>query len=451
MTRLTDSSSHSEMVAPNNQEAEEAVLGAMLLNEKAIADVILLVSSEDFYRPANKAIFDAILAVYDRGDGTGVDPLTVSDELEGTTVLESVGGPSYLISLQTSAPVISHAPRYASIVRQHCIRRKMIATGNDLIAKGHQPSAEAASALADIGNSINDMSLAMAGERKYTTVEYASQGMDDLVEKWGGRSQKGTNTGFIALDKIIDGLHQGRFYVLGARPAQGKSVLAVNIATDFAINQGKTVLFFSMEMGEKEVAMRTMFSRSLISKNSMEAGWLTHSDWELIARTERELRNSNLILDSTPGISIQSIEARCRQIAASTGSLDLVVIDYLQLMGSSGRHGNRQEEIAALSRRLKALSMSLDVPVLALSQLSRKLEERSDPRPKVSDLRESGAIEQDADCVMLIHRDWDNENQSDNDGFTEIIVGKNRQGPLGVAQLAFIPEMSTFGNVTTAA
>lgn len=421
----------------------------MLLNEKAIADVILLVSSEDFYRPAHKAIFDAIIEVYDRGQGRNVDPLTVNDALEGSSVLDAVGGPGYLVTLQSQAPVISHVERYATIVREHAIRRKMIATGQELAARGREPSAKANEALAEIGSTINEMTLAMTGERRYTTAEHASQGIDDLVEKWGGGSHNGTLTGFKQLDKLIDGLHRGRFYIVGGRPGEGKSVLAANIATEFALSRGKTVLFFSLEMGEKEVAMRMMYSRARIPKGDMESGWITHNDWIRVAQVQKELRESNLIIDASPSITVQGIEARCRQVKASLGSLDLVVVDYLQLMGSVGKHESRQIEVSGVSRRLKGLSRTMDVPVLTLSQFSRDLEKRVDKRPQLSDLRESGSLEQDADCVMLIYRDWDDNTSSENEGFTEIIVGKNRQGPRGSAELAFIPEMSMFANPST--
>jgi replicative DNA helicase len=461
MTRSTDSSgppdegrtpppTEGAFVAPHSQEAEEAVLGTMLLSEKAIADCVLLVSPEDFYRPANKAIYEAILTVYDRGQGGEVDPLTVNDALEGSSALDGVGGAGYLVSLQSKAPVIGHATRYAAIVREHAVRRRMIAAGHELIQGGREASNVAADALAEVGNTVNELTLSMTGERRYTTSEYVAHNLDDLVDKWGGHSQKGTLTNFKQIDDLTDGLHRGRFYILGARPGQGKSVMAVNIATEFALNRGKTVLLFSLEMSEKEIAYRSMLSRCLLHKGDLENGWLSHSDWLGIRDAEGDYRDSNLIIDATPAITIQAVEARCRQEKARTGNLDLIIIDYLGLMGTTGSSENRQLEVQSLSKRLKALSRTMDVPLLALSQLSRKVEDRNPPRPQLSDLRESGSLEQDADCVLFIYRESEYVPNSEWEGFAEVIVAKNRQGPQGVARLAWLPEMSMFGNVSTA-
>lgn len=448
--REDPSDSREQQPPPYNQEAEEAVLGCMLLDEKAIADCVLLVSAEDFYRPANKAIFEAILDVYDRGHGGGVDPLTVSDAMEGSQHLKGAGGPGYLVSIQNKAPVISHAARYAAIVREHSVRRRMIETGKELALGGREPSSSAASTLAEASDTINDLSLAMTGERRFSTSEHVSQSIDDLVEKWGGSSQQGTLTKLRRLDKFTDGLHRGRFYIVGARPGQGKSVLAVNIATEFALNQGKTVLLFSLEMSEKEVAHRALLGRARLHSSDMEKGWLDHSDWLRIRDAERDIRESNLIIDATAAITLQAIEARARQEAAHTGRLDLIIIDYLQLMGMSGNGmDGRQFQIQELSGRLKAMARQMDTPVLALSQLSRKVEDRNPPRPQLADLRESGSLEQDADCVLLLYRESEYVPDSESDGFTEVIVAKNRQGPLGSAELAWIPEMYKFGNVST--
>lgn len=461
MTRSTDSSgppddereapSHSG-AAPHNIEAEEALLGAMLLSEEAIANVLSLVTADELYRPAHKAIFEAILAVYDRGQGEQVDPLTVNDAMEGDQALASVGGPAYLVSLLSKAPVIGHAPRYAAIVREHAVRRQMIATGQELIASGRQPSTEAELALTEVGSVINDMTLSMRGEQTYTTSEYSSQALDDLVEAWSGGNKKGAKTGFKQLDDLTNGLHRGRLYILGARPGMGKSVLGVNIATEFAVRQHKTVLFFSLEMDAKEIAQRSLYGCAMQHSKDMENAWMSHSDWIRVAEAQADFRKSNLVIDDTASIDIQMIEARCRQEAARTGGLDLVVIDYLQLMGGgSAKFENRQVEVAALSKRLKGLARNLDVPVLALSQLTRKLEDRLDKRPQLSDLRESGSLEQDADCVIFLYRDSEYVEDSEDEGFAEAIVAKNRQGPQGVARLAWIPEMSMFGNVSTAA
>jgi replicative DNA helicase len=232
----------------------------------------------------------------------------------------------------------------------------------------------------------------------------------------------------------------------------GKSVLAVDIANEVAINQGKTVLFFSLEMDAKEITQRVMHCRAMQHNTDMKAGWISHTDWVRIGEAQADFRKSNLIIDETPAIDIQRVEARCRQEAARTGQLDLVIIDYLGLMGTtSAKFENRQTEVAALSKRLKELSRSLNVPVLALSQLSRKLDDRAEKRPMPSDLRESGSLEQDADCIIFIYRDEVYNPDSEDAGFAEIIVAKNRQGSTGVVELAWVPELSMFANVTTAA
>lgn len=461
MTRSTDSSGppddtrveperENRPVAPHNNEAEQAVLGAMLLNEEAIADCIPLVSPDDFYRPVHKAIYEAIIRVYDRGQGSQVDPLTVSDAMEGDQNLSGVGGPGYLVTLQTSAPVISHSSRYAAIVREHAVRRRMIAAGQELIAGGKENSVAAAEQLSEVGNRIHDLTLSMTAEKRYTTSEYASHSMDDMVDKWTGNSDRGTKTGLKQLDDLIGGLERGRFYVVGARPGQGKSVLAVNFANEFAINQGKTVLLFSLEMSEKEVARRSLLSRGLLHGKDLEKGILSHADWLSIRDAERDLRESNLIIDATAAITIQAVEARCRQEKARTGQLDLVIIDYLQLMGMSGSSADsRQLQVQEVSGRLKALSRQLDCPVVALSQLARKVEDRNPPRPLQSDLRESGSLEQDADCVILLYRESKYVENSEWEGFAEAIVAKNRQGEEGVAILAWVPELSMFANAAT--
>lgn len=415
----------------------------MLLSRDALVSVVGKVEADDFYRPAHKALFSAMMSLYD-DQGGNVDPVTVSDKLEGTDVIDELGGPAYLVSLQVDAPAIGHAVGYAKVVREHAVRRRMVALGQELSESGFTPSEAAIESLKDFGAEIHDLSLRAQARPERSAVEYTTEAMQDYVERWVGNGG-GTSTGFSELDKIIDGLHPGRSYILGARPAMGKTALALNIATKVAMDGDAPVLFFTIEMDGMELAKRALLAQALIGKDDMEEGRLTNGDWLRLKEVRSKLNNGMLKIDPASDLTMRAVTAKARQVKAQYGKIGLIVIDYIGIMSDDGKSESRQLEISARSRGIKLLAKDVETPILTLAQLSRSLESRLDKRPTLADLRESGSLEQDADVVMFLYRDEEyNGPDSKFAGFAEVIVAKNRHGKKGRTHLAFLDSMARF-------
>lgn len=433
-------------IPPHNLQAEESLLGAMLLSKEAIADVIAVhLATDDFYKPAHGHVFDAICTLY--GAGEACDPVTVAETLNRVGVLDVIGGPAMLISLQAGTPSIGNAGRYARIVEDHALLRRMIRVASDGadLAYGLPEDVEAAL------DQWEGQVFEVASRRQTDSTSGVRDLLDDYLDHLealisAGREITGVPTGYIELDQQLSGLQPANLIVLGARPAMGKTSLALGIAAFAAIEARTPVLVFSLEMSHRELTQRLVSAEARVDSTRLRNGRVLESDWPKISHAVGRLADAPLFIDDNPNLTIMEIRAKARRMKAREG-LGLVIIDYLQLM--TGRHNaeNRQVEIAEISRGLKILARELNVPVIALSQLSRNLESRADKRPNLADLRESGSLEQDSDIVIFCYRDEMYNRDSPDRGTAEIIVAKHRNGPVGVTSLAFLSQYSRFVNM----
>ena len=441
-------------VPPHNLEAEESLLGAMLLSSSAIADSIDLVSAEQFYRPANAHVYDAIAALYASGDP--VDPVTVAVELERAGVSEAVGGLEGLHRLQMNTPASSNATKYASIVRERFMLRQLISVASEIAEIGYSQPDDAAAAVDIAENMVFQIADGQDAESMSMFGSLAEEALDLIIARnESGKGIVGTPTGFFDLDEKLSGLQPSSFVVVGARPAMGKTSFILNIASHAAIREQKPVLVFSLEMGHVEISQRILSAESRIDTRAMSNGRLKEQEWPRITQTIADLKNVPLWIDDNPNPSILDIRSRARRLKSSVGDLGLVIVDYLQLMTGRDRAESRQVEVAEISRGLKILARELRCPVVGVSQLSRALEARSDKRPLLSDLRESGSIEQDADVVLFLYRDEVYQGSSDahdarqNEGIAEVIIAKHRNGPIGTVELNFVPRYTSFRNLAS--
>ena len=429
--------------------AERAVLGAVLADNTLIANVAEIVLSEDFSSPAHTQIFKAMLALDNRQ--SKVDHLTLSEELKTSGALGTVGGPAYLMSLDQVVPVASHATEYAGIVRDQAVRRRLTAVGREIQEMAGQGTGEIQTLLDEAERRV----FTLAERRREGDLRPVSELLAstlDLLDKMKMSTSgvTGTSTGFIDLDQQLTGLHAGELIVLAARPGIGKTSLAMNVATHVAIKEQKAVGIFSLEMPADQLLMRLLASTARVDMKKLRGGRLTTSDEEKFQEVAGALYNAKLYIDDTGALSSFDLRAKARRLKQREPSLGLIVIDYLQLMHQKGKVESRQLEVSEISRSLKALAKELSVPILALSQLNRKVEERKGGKPMLSDLRESGAIEQDADVVMFIHREDDGDEGGGQDNAArgtisvELIVAKQRNGPIGSIDLVFLSEFTRF-------
>jgi replicative DNA helicase len=431
-------------VPPHNLEAEESLLGAMLLSRDAIATAIERCSSSDFYRPSYGQIFDAVTRLY--GQGEPADAVTVAEELRRAGTLEEVGGTAALLSLQSNTPAISSAGRYAQIVEEHALLRRLIGVSNEIAEMAYELPEDVAQAVDRAESMVFEVAQRRTTDTVMALQELLSQSLDRLEELYGrGESITGVPSGFTDLDEHLAGLQPSNLLVVGARPSMGKTAFALGIAANAAI-QGIPVLFFSLEMSHLEIAQRVLCAEARVDAARMRNGRLLEGDWPKISNAIGRIGNAPLHIDDNPNVSVMDIRARARRMKAREG-LGLVVVDYLQLMTGRSAAENRQVEISEISRGLKILARELEIPVMALSQLSRNLESRADKRPMLADLRESGAIEQDADVVMFIYRDEVYNAESPDRGSAEVIIAKHRNGPTGVVELAFVGNYARFANM----
>jgi len=427
-------------------DAEMAVLGGMLLSKDAIADVIASqMKGRDFYRPAHELIYQAILDVYAQGEPA--DPITVSAELTRRGELTKVGGAVYLHGLVQAVPTAANAEHYAEIVHENGVLRRLAAAGTRIT----QLAQVAEGGLDEVRNAA-EAEMLEALKVDDASTQYAPVARDvatfwdniDAAMKGTGK-QTGILTGLGDFDGLTQGLHPGQLIVIGARPATGKSTLALDIARSAAVTYGKTTAFFSLEMDRTEITQRLFSAEAEVALHHIKSGALSPSDLDRLAKRTPSIEAAPLLLDDSPNLTFMEIRSRARRIAQQQG-LDLVIVDYLQLMqtGSSRRYSNRQEEVAEISRNLKLLAKELRVPVVALAQLNRGPEQRQDKKPLVSDLRESGSIENDADIVVLLHREDVHERESPRAGEADLIVGKHRNGPTATITVAFQGHYSRF-------
>jgi len=428
---IPDGGREFDRTPPQDLVAEQCVLGGMLLSKDAIADVVEVLRSTDFYRPAHQTIYDAVIDLYGRGEPA--DPVTIAAELTRDGTLAKVGGAPYLHTLIASVPTAANAGYYAQIVRERAILRRLVEAGTRIVQLGYGAGAGMGGDVDDLVDraqqAVYDVTERRTSE-DYVRLEEVMQQAFDEIEAMGSRGSElyGVPTGFRDLDELTNGLHAGQLIVIAGRPALGKSTLGLDILRSASIKHGLTSVMFSLEMGRSEITMRLLSAEARILLAHLRTGQMTDDDWNRLARKMGEIADAPLFIDDSPNMSMMEIRAKARRLK-QRHDLRLVVVDYLQLMSSPKRVENRQQEVAEMSRSLKLLAKELEVPVIAISQLNRGAEQRSDKRPQMSDLRESGAIEQDADMVILLHREDFYEKESPRAGEADFIVAKHRNGP----------------------
>ncbi|MEY3427244.1 MAG: Replicative helicase [Pseudomonadota bacterium] len=440
-------------VPPHSIEAESSVLGGLLLDNSAWDRMGDLLTDNDFYRHEHKLIFSAISALIN--GSKPADVITVFEQLQNQGKAEGMGGLGYLNSLAQYVPSSSNIRRYAEIVRERSILRKLVTASDEIATNAFSPQGRAVEKILDEA----EQKIFNIGEEG-SRMKQGFQSMDTLVVDLMDRVQEmadnpnditGVPTGFYDLDRMTSGLQAGDLVVLAARPSMGKTAFAINIAEHVALNEGLPVAVFSMEMGAAQLAVRVVGSIGRIDQGHLRTGKLTDEEWPRLTDAIERLRTVSLHIDETPGLTPSELRANARRLARKCGKLGLIVVDYLQLMsGSSGGDGdNRATELGEISRGLKMLAKELQCPVIALSQLNRGVEQRTDKRPMMSDLRESGAIEQDADIIMFIYRDDYYNKDSKEPGVAEIIIGKQRNGPTGAVKLTFLKPLTRFESLAS--
>ncbi len=437
-----------ERTPPHDLLAEQSAIGGMLLSKDAVADVLEAVRSVDFYVPKHEIIFESILTLYSHGEPT--DVIAVTDELTKAGTLQRAGGPEYLHTLTSIVPTAANAGYYASIVAEKAVLRRLVEAGTRIVQMGYASEGE----VTDLVNNAQAEIYGVAGgveAEDYVPLVQAIEAATEEIEHASGRdgSMTGVPTGFAELDSLTNGLHPGQLILIAARPALGKSTLALDFARAAAITNDMPAIFFSLEMGRSEIAMRLLSAESNIFLQKLRKGDVRADDWTTLASTRGRIADAPLYIDDSPNMTLVEIRAKCRRLKQKAG-LKLVVIDYLQLMTSGKRVESRQQEVSEFSRALKLLAKELQVPVIALSQLNRGPEQRVDKKPALSDLRESGSLEQDADMVILLHRESAYEKESSRPGEADLIIAKHRNGPTGTVTVAFQGAFSRFADMAPA-
>ena len=448
-----------EQQPPHSDEAERAVLGGIFLNADTLPDAQEYVTADDFYKKSHRLLFQAMTDLQD--NGTAIDTVTVTDYLDNHNQLDDIGGAGYITDLVASTPIASNVVYYAKIVQQKSTLRKLISTAQSIASRSYTEQDDVEGLVEDAECQIMDVSenRNQAGFKQIKDVlNQAMAQIDQLYQN--DQTITGLPTGFRDLDKITTGLHEDEMIILAARPAGGKTACALNIAQNVGTKTDKSVAIFSLEMGAEQLVNRMLCSEGSIDANHLRTGQLNEEEWQNLIIAMGSLSKAKIYMDDTPGIRMAEIRAKCRRLAREQGDLGLIIIDYLQLIEGSGQE-NRQQEVSAVSRQLKKLAKELHVPVIALSQLSRGVEQRQDKRPVLSDIRESGSIEQDADIVAFLSRDDyyrdaegdDDDDQDsgdegdDNVGEVEVIIEKNRSGPRGTVKLLFVKSYNKFTNI----
>lgn len=433
-------------VPPHNNEAEQSVIGAIFLEPQALITAAEVLMADDFYRVAHQKIFDTMLLLSDKGQA--IDVVTVTEELSATKQLEDVGGISYLTEIANSVPTAANIYHYAKIVEEKALLRRLIRVATTIVEDGYTREDEVETLLSEAEKNMMEVSSRKnAGDFKHIK--------DVLVDTYENiellHTQKGDVTGipsgFTDLDRMTAGFQRNDLIIVAARPSVGKTAFALNVAQNVATKTDENVAIFSLEMGADQLVMRMLCAEGNIDSQVLRTGALKDEDWRKLTMAMGSLSNAGIFIDDAAGLRVNEIRSKCRRLKQEHG-LGMIIIDYLQLISGSGRAGeNRQQEVSDISRSLKALARELEVPVIALSQLSRGVEQRQDKRPMLSDLRESGSIEQDADIVSFLYRDDYYDKDSESENMIEIIIAKQRNGPTGTVTLAFAKEFNKFVNV----
>ncbi len=437
-----------DRMPPQNIDAEQAVLGAMLIKKEAIAEVSQLLRPEDFYRDAHKIIYEAMLALFNRNEPA--DIVTVTNYLDKENKLDKVGGITFVTALANIVPTAANVNFHANIVREKADLRHLINTATDIAGMAY----EATDDVADVIDKSEKMIMEVANRQNVSAftpmqeiVMETFDKINTLYESKGGLT--GISCGFKDLDALTSGLQASDLILVAARPSMGKTAFTLNIAANVAIKEKKTVAFFSLEMSKQQLVQRMLCSEGRIDSQKLKNADLSTEDWEKLVRTADKVSAAPLYIDDTAGITVMELRSKARRLKAEHG-LDLIIIDYLQLMQgrSKGGSDNRQQEISEISRSLKAVARELNVPVIALSQLSRSVESRQIKRPMLSDLRESGSLEQDADIVMFLYREDYYDPETANKNITEVIVAKHRNGPVDTVKMFFKKEFTRFNDLS---
>jgi replicative DNA helicase len=438
-----------ERTLPHNLEAERSVLGAILLHNDAFNLAAEVVDAKDFYRDAHRRIFDKMVKLVERGGA--IDLVTLKEELGRSGDLDEVGGPAYITALVDGLPRYMNVEHYARIVKEKATLRNLIFSATKILATAYEAEEEADVILDQAEHAIFEIADDKVRDG-FVSLRDLAQSSLDTIEKLHARKElvTGVPTGFTDLDELTSGLQASDLIIVAGRPSMGKTSLVLNIAQHVGTKTAKTVGMFSLEMSKEQLFLRLLTAEARIDAQRMRRGFLGERDWGRLSQAIGTLSEAKIFIDDTPSIGILEMRAKCRRLA-SEHELDLVIIDYIQLMQGRGRFENRTLELASISRSLKGLAKELRVPIVVLSQLSRAPESRADHRPQLSDLRESGALEQDADVVVFIYREdlYADKSQppADNEGVAELIIGKQRNGPTGVVKLAFIREYTRFENL----
>ncbi|MEU9428561.1 replicative DNA helicase [Streptomyces sp. NPDC048342] len=429
---------------PQDLDAEQAVLGGMLLSKDAIGEVVELMKGQDFYKPAHETIFHAIVHLY--GEGEPADPITVAAELTKRGEIGKIGGASYLHTLVQMVPTAANAEYYADIVHDRARLRRLVEAGTRITQMGYDADREVDEIVDAAGAELYN-AVGVRDEAALVRVGKRLEGhIDSLDDRQKNGVTKGVPTGFTDIDALTNGLKPGQMIVIAARPAMGKSTLAMDFARACAIKHGRPAAFFSLEMSEEELMNRLLSAEARVGLHHLTSGTTTSEDWQRIARVAPRISEAPLYMDVSPNTTVMEIKAKCRRLQQRDG-LDLVVIDYLQLMSTGRKTESRQVEVSDMARQVKLMAKELKVPVVVLSQLNRGPEQRQDKKPVMSDLRESGAIEQDADVVILLHREDAYEKESPRAGEADLIFAKNRNGPTATITAAAILHYSMFADM----
>jgi replicative DNA helicase len=432
---------------PHSVEAEQSVLGGLMLDSAAWDQVADRVIAEDFYRNDHRLIFEAVAGLIERSQPC--DAVTLSGHLESQGVLDQVGGLAYLGSLARDTPTAANIRAYADIVRERSVLRQLITAGNEIVTSALEPEGREAREIVDDAERVV-FEIAERGSRGKVGFRLVKSILPDVVNRidemyHSDGKLTGISTGFTKLDEMTSGLNAGDLIIVAGRPSMGKTTLAVNIAENAALGSGKSAAIFSMEMSAESLTLRMISSLGRINQSHLRSGRLSEDDWPRIDSAMTQLGTAKIFVDETPALSPTEVRARARRLKRERG-LDLIVVDYLQLMQVAGTKENRATEISEISRSLKALAKELKVPVIALSQLNRGVEQRVEKKPVMSDLRESGALEQDADVILLIYREEVYDKNTTRKGIADIIIAKQRNGPTGDIQLTFLGEYTKFEN-----
>ena len=439
---MPEPGSGGDRTPPQDMAAEQSVLGAMMISKDAIADVAEVLRGADFYRPSHETIHDAIIDLYGRGEPA--DMVTVANELQRQGELQRVGGAPYLHTITSSVPIAANASYYAEIVREKAILRRLVDAGTRIVQFGYAGEGDVDDLVDQAQAEVYQVTDKRNSE-DYAPLSEIMDGVLDEIEAIGNREAGlyGVPTGFADLDDLTNGLHAGQMIIVAARPAVGKSTIALDLCRAASIHNNLTSVFFSLEMTKSEITMRLLSAEAKVPLNHIRNGQLSEDDWTKLARKMGEVSSAPVFIDDSPNMTMMEIRAKARRLK-QRHDLRLVVIDYMQLMTSGKKVESRQLEVSEFSRQIKLLAKELEVPIIALSQLNRGPEQRSDKRPMLSDLRESGSLEQDADMVILLHREDLYERESTRPGEADLIVAKHRNGPTRDITVAFQGHYSRF-------